>query len=178
MNFKNTMMAVIGAAAMIVPMTSTTGFCAESAQPTTKDTTLKYQVNEGYEWTIHTEINFGKNKGINQVVDGAVTDDSAQKVTVTKNVISEGKKLHITAAGSGTDGAFQITNGGTEKLAYDVASGGNAVGVNGDVLDVASGTNTSDTDMTFKLHTTDKAAEVAGDYQGTITYSASVVDAK
>ena len=55
-------------------------------------------------------------------------------------------------------------------------SGTHAVGVNGTVLEVAAGTNTGETKMDFKLSTTTKAAEVAGNYTGTITYTSSIVN--
>lgn len=61
-------------------------------------------------------------------------------------------------------------------LGYAVKSGTNAVDVNGTVLDVNAGTNTGETKMDFKLSTTTKAAEVAGQYEGTITYASSVVN--
>lgn len=144
-----------------------------------QSTTLNYDVTKVYEWEIHTDISFGSDAGINKTdVNGAVTDGSDQKVKVTKNVIGEGEKLHITAAGSGTGGAFSIKNGneGTEVLSYAVKSGTNAVDVNGTVLDVNAGTNTGETEMGFKLSTTTKAAEVAGNYTGTITYTSSIVN--
>lgn len=77
-----------------------------------------------------------------------------------------------------TDGAFSIKNGvkGTEVLGYAVQSGTDPVAVNGTVLDVSAGTNEGSTDMKFTLSTTNKTAEVAGQYDGTITYSSSVVN--
>ena len=101
-----------------------------------------------------------------------------KKVKVTENVIEEGKKLHITAHGSGTDKAFTITNGSNTVLNYAVKSGDKAVDVDGDVLDVLAGTNTGETAMDFKLSTTTDTAEKAGTYTGTITYASSVVDAQ
>lgn len=182
MKFQKTLMAVASAAMAFGPIAGTMPVCANGEPANnepTKSTTLNYNVTKVYEWEIHTDISFGEDAGVNKTdVNGAVTDGSDQKVKVTKNVIGEGEKLHITAAGSGTGGAFSIKNGdsGTEVLGYAVKSGTNAVDVNGTVLDVNAGTNEGSTKMDFKLSTTTKAAEVAGNYTGTITYTSSIVN--
>lgn len=179
MKFQKTLLAVASAAMAFGPFASTMPVCANGLpdeDPTTKSTTLNYNVTEVYEWEIHTDIDFGRDKGVNKTdVNGAVTDGSDQKVKVTKNVIGEGSKLRITAHGSGADNAFSIKNDGTEVLNYAVKSGTNAVGVNGTVLEVAAGTNTGETEMDFKLSTTTKEAEVAGNYTGTITYNSEIL---
>lgn len=181
MKFQKTLLAVASAAMAFGPIAGTMPVCANGLPDedhTTKSTTLNYNVTEVYEWEIHTDIDFGRDKGVNKTdVNGAVTDGSDQKVKVTKNVIEEGSTLRIAAHGSGTDGAFSIKNGdhGTEVLGYAVKSGTNAVGVNGTVLEVDAGTNTGETKMDFKLSTTTKAAEVAGQYKGTITYNSKIV---
>lgn len=182
MKFQKTLMAVASAAMAFGPIAGTMPVCANGVQANSEpvqSTTLNYDVTESYDWEIHTDIDFGEDAGVNKTdVNGAVTDGSDQKVKVTKNVIGEGKKLHITAAGSGTGRAFSIKNGdsGTEVLGYAVKSGTNAVDVDGTVLDVNAGTNTGETKMDFKLSTTTKAAEVAGHYTGTITYTSSIVN--
>lgn len=178
MKFQKILMAVASAAMTFGPVASTSVFAksVDPAAPDSQSTTLHYQVGSHYQWEIHTDIDFGKDKGVKQVVNGAVTDGSDQKVKVTENVIEEGKKLHITAAGSGADKAFTITNGHNTVLNYAVKSGDKAVTVGGDVLDVNAGTNTGETAMDFKLSTTTDTAEKAGQYEGQITYSSSVVD--
>ena len=153
---------------------------AKNVDPATVDsqeTTLNYKVGSHYTWEIHSDIDFGKDGGTNATLNGTVKTGE-QKVKVTENVIEEGKKLHITAHGSGTDKAFTITNGSNTVLNYAVKSGDKAVGVDGDVLDVVAGTNTGETVMDFKLSTTTDTAEKAGTYTGTITYASSVVDAQ
>ena len=176
MKLKEKVLSAALAASMVVPMAMpVVATEVNLAVQDTQSTTLKYEVGSHYTWQIHTAIDFGQNKGVGKKVAGTVTDSSEQKVKVTENVISEGQKLHITAAGSGVEKAFTFTNGGNELLSYAVKSGENAVDVNGDVLDVAAGTNTGETTMGFELTTTDKAAEVAGTYNGTITYTASIV---
>ena len=179
MKLKNLLASAIAACAMSMPMVTSVMAAepvnSDSAAPTTQETTLKYVVGSHYKWSIHADIDFGKNAGVNETVNGTVTDKSDQKVKVLENVIEEGKKLHITAAGSGTDEAFSVTNGSSTVLNYAVKSGEKAVAVDGDVLDVAAGVNTGETAMDFKLSTTTDTAEKAGTYTGTITYSASVV---
>lgn len=153
---------------------------ALAATPDTKSTNVKYEVTQSYEWSVPSEIDFDKDKGINQSVSGTVKNSGENKVKVTKNVIAEGKQLNITATGSGTNGAFTIKNGdkGTETLVYTVTKDSDTAGINaGDtILSVDSGTNTGDVALTFTLKTTSKSAEVAGSYSGTVTYTASVDD--
>lgn len=102
-----------------------------------------------------------------------VTPDNP--VEVTKNIIPEGKMLKITVAGSGTDNAFTIDNGNTEKLEYDVNNGKDLT-IGETVLTVNAGTNAASKNMKFTLHTTGKDAEVAGTYSGNVKYTASIVD--
>lgn len=177
MKFQKTLMAVASAAMAFGPFAGTSVFAqnVDPAAPDSQETTLHYQVGSHYTWEIHSDIDFGKNGGMNATLNGTVKTGD-QKVKVTENVIEEGKKLHITAHGSGTDKAFTITNGSNTVLNYAVKSGDKAVGVDGDVLDVVAGTNTGETVMDFKLSTTTDTAEKAGQYEGTITYSSSVVD--
>lgn len=177
MKFQKILMAVASAAMTFGPVASTSVFAktVNPAAPDSQSTTLHYQVGSHYTWEIHTDIDFGKDKGVNTTVNGEVKTGE-QKVKVTENVIEEGKKLHITATGSGADKAFTITNGHNTVLGYAVKSGDKAVAVGGDVLDVNAGTNTGETAMDFKLSTTTDTAEKAGTYTGQITYSSSVVN--
>ena len=173
-NFKNLLLA--GATALATVVAPTMNVFAQdvtgTTDPTSATTDVKYLVEDSYKWAIHPEIDFGKNAGINQHVA-----KEGNKVEVTENIIQEGKKLNIKVAGSGDAGAFTITNGGTEVLAYHANNGGaEDIAVNGDVLNVNSGTNTGETTMKFTLDTTTKAAEVAGHYNGTLTYTASIIN--
>lgn len=173
-NFKNLLLAGATALATVVAPTMNV-FAQEvtgTTEPTSATTDVKYLVEGSYKWSIHPEIDFGKNAGINQHVA-----KEGNNVQVTENIIPEGKKLNIKVAGSGDAGAFTITNGGTEVLAYHANNGGTEdIAVNGDVLNVNSGTNTGATTMKFTLDTTTKAAEVAGHYNGTLTYTASIIN--
>ena len=173
-NFKNLLLAGATALATVVAPTMNV-FAQEvtgTTEPTSATTDVKYLVEDSYKWSIHPEIDFVKNAGINQHVA-----KEGNNVEVTENIIPEGKKLNIKVAGSGDAGAFTITNGGAEVLTYHANNGGaEDIAVNGDVLNVNSGTNTGETTMKFTLDTTTKAAEVAGHYNGTLTYTASIIN--
>lgn len=169
MNFTKTKKVVAAGLSALMMMTSTTSvFAAESGD---KSTTLNYQVSPSYDWIIHSSIDFGADAGV-----GKTVDRTGNQVKVLKNVIPEGKYLNISVKGSGANDAFTIDNGGSEVLNYDVSDDNGTVGVNGNVLSVPAGTNTAIQNMNFKLNTTKKSAEVAGQYTGRVIYNASVGD--
>lgn len=169
MNFTKTKKIVAAGLSALMMMTSTTSvFAAESGD---KSTTLNYQVSSSYDWIIHSSIDFGADAGV-----GKTVDRTGNQVKVLKNVIPEGKYLNISVKGSGANDAFTIDNGGSEVLNYDVSDDNGAVGVNGNVLSVPAGTNTATQNMNFKLNTTKKSAEVAGQYTGRVIYNSSVGD--
>lgn len=169
MNFTKTKKVVAAGLSALMMMTSTTSvFAAEAGE---KSTTLNYQVSSNYDWIIHSSVDFGADAGTNKTVDR-----TGNQVKVLKNVIPEGKYLNISVKGSGANDAFTVDNGGSEVLNYDVSDDNGAVGVNGNVLSVPAGTNTAVQNMNFKLNTTKKSAEVAGQYTGQVIYNASVGD--
>lgn len=155
-----------GLSALMMMSSITSVFAAE---PDSKTTTLNYEVSSRYDWMIHSTIDFGADAGTNQTVDR-----NGNQVKVLKNVIPEGKYLNISVKGSGANDAFTVDDGGSEVLNYDVSDDNGAVGVNGNVLSVPAGTNTATQNMNFKLNTTKKSAEVAGQYNGRVIYNASV----
>lgn len=169
MNFTKTKKVVAAGLSALMMMTSTTSvFAAESGN---KSANLNYQVSSSYDWIIHSSIDFGADAGV-----GKTVDRTGNQVKVLKNVIPEGKYLNISVKGSGANDAFTVDNGGSEVLNYDVSDDNGAVGVNGNVLSVPAGTNTATQNMGFKLNTTKKSAEVAGQYNGRVIYNASVGD--
>lgn len=169
MNFTKTKKVVATGLSALMMITSTTSvFAAESGD---KSANLNYQVSSEYEWIIHSAIDFGTDAGVDHTVDR-----TGNQVKVLKNVIPEGKYLNISVKGSGANDAFTVDNGGSEVLNYDVSDDNGAVGVNGNVLSVPAGTNTATQNMNFKLNTTKKSAEVAGQYTGRVIYNASVGD--
>lgn len=174
MNFTKTKKVVAAGLSALMMMTSTTSVFAKDVKPAGDDsqsTTLNYEVGSHYQWEIHSDIDFGADAGVNQTVDR-----TGNKVNVLENVIPEGKYLNISVKGSGANDAFTVDNGGSEVLNYDVSDDNGAVGVNGNVLSVPAGTNTATQNMNFKLNTTKKSAEVAGQYTGRVIYNASVGD--
>lgn len=169
MNFTKTKKVVAAGLSALMMMSSITSVFA--AEPDSKTTTLNYEVSSRYDWMIHSTIDFGEDAGTNKTVDR-----TGNQVKVLKNVIPEGKYLNISVKGSGANDAFTVDNGGSEVLNYDVSDDNGAVGVNGNVLSVPAGTNTATQNMGFKLNTTKKSAEVAGQYNGRVIYNASVGD--
>lgn len=169
MNFTKIKKVVAAGLSALMMMSSTTSvFAAESGS---KSANLNYQVSSEYEWIIHSAIDFGADTGVNKTVDR-----TGNQVKVLKNVIPEGKYLNISVKGSGANDAFTVDNGGSEVLNYDVSDDNGAVSVNGNVLSVPAGTNTATQNMGFKLNTTKKSAEVAGQYNGRVIYNSSVGD--
>lgn len=169
MNFTKTKKVVAAGLSALMMMSGTTSvFAAESGD---KSANLNYQVSSSYDWIIHSSIDFGADAGV-----GKTVDRTGNQVRVLKNVIPEGKYLNISVKGSGANDAFTVDNGGSEVLNYDVSDDNGAVGVNGNVLSVPAGTNTATQNMDFKLNTTKKSAEVAGQYNGRVIYNASVGD--
>ena len=169
MNFTKTKKVVAAGLSALMMMSSTTSvFAAETGD---KSANLNYQVSSSYDWIIHSAIDFGADAGV-----GKTVDRTGNQVKVLKNVIHEGKYLNISVKGSGANDAFTVDNGGSEVLNYDVSDDNGAVGVNGNVLSVPAGTNTATQNMGFKLNTTKKSAEVAGQYTGRVIYNASVGD--
>lgn len=167
MNLTKTKKIVAAGLSALMMMTSTTSvFAAETGN---KSANLNYQVSSSYDWIIHSSIDFGADAGTNKTVDR-----TGNQVKVLKNVIPEGKYLNISVKGSGANDAFTVDNGGSEVLNYDVSDDNGAVGVNGNVLSVPAGTNTATQNMGFKLNTTKKSAEVAGQYNGRVVYNAEV----
>lgn len=174
MNFTKTKKVVAAGLSALMMMTSTTSVFAKDVKPAGDDsqsTTLNYEVGSHYQWEIHSDIDFGADAGANKTVDR-----TGNKVNVLENVIPEGKYLNISVKGSGANDAFTVDNGESEVLNYDVSDDNGAVGVNGNVLSVPAGTNTATQNMGFKLNTTKKSAEVAGQYNGRVIYNASVGD--
>lgn len=157
-----------GLSALMMMISTTSVFAAESGS---KSANLNYQVSSSYDWIIHSSIDFGADAGVKHTVDR-----TGNQVKVLKNVIPEGKYLNISVKGSGANDAFTVDNGGSEVLNYDVSDDNGAVGVNGNVLSVPAGTNTATQNMGFKLNTTKKSAEVAGQYNGRVIYNAEVGD--
>lgn len=112
---------------------------------------------------VHTDIDFGKNAGVNQTVNktAELSDDSLLGVRVNSNVIPDSTKLVISMDSNNT---FKVVNGNT-SLSYTVSktSGGDALEASDSILEVPAGTNTGSQALYFELDTTNGgSSEVAG----------------
>lgn len=195
MKLKKNLAAAALAVAMVASL-ATPVFAIEgtSTNSPTGKTELEYNVTEGFTWTIPSKVTFSEAQGSTGAVTASgselVGDASEKTVTVTKNVIAEGKTLKISVKGEGTGGAFVIKNGtaGTTVLTYTVGkadpveSGEPAsyedVAAEGEILTVSAGTLTGAKVLQFKLNTkangSDNSAIVAGKYTGNAIFTATV----
>ena len=173
-------------------------------------TNVLYKVTEGYTWTVPITIDFGEDAGVGNTstVEAKLDNNkngeqakksadntwkgTAPKVTVTKNVIGDGKKLQIIFDPTYLDqdnGEFYVaTSGGAVKLYYTVTKPAAAPGGTGEkltkdkneVLSVDSGTNTAEQALVFTLNTAannaaGNAAEKAGSYEGHVVFQSKIV---
>ena len=148
---------------------------ASVTKPQEKESHVTYEVTAGYEWSVPSMIDFGKDKGVGATLKVGMHGEDAVKVT--RNVIPDGQNLHITIAGK--EGAFQIKNGNT-TLSYTVSKVGTdgisstPVNSGDEVLTVPAGTNAASQNLGFVLSTSTGTAEVAGYYIGTAVFTAQV----
>lgn len=131
-----------------------------------KSTEVGYAIEESYEWTIHSAIDFGTDINDKTVSKG-------NRVNVSKNVLMKGNKLVIKIKGSGTNDAFTISNENGETLSYTVGDGSKTFNANDVILELQAGTNEGYKDLEFNLNTNNKS-KYAGAYNGTISYTAEI----
>lgn len=178
------LVAAAMAMAMVMPMSGISAMAADIIDKTEDTengkTTVTYSVTQTYTWSVPTAITFQNNTGstITAVADGEAGADN-QKVMVTKNVIPAGKKLQISAAGGGNEKKFIIASDEGKELAYTLKAGTNEesasdVNSGGVVLSVDAGTNVGSAVLVFTL--TKDGIERAGNYSGTVIYTASITD--
>lgn len=132
-----------------------------------KSAEVGYAIEESYEWTIHSAIDFGTDINNKTVSKG-------NRVNVSKNVLMKGSKLLIKVKGSGTNNAFTISNGNGETLSYTVGDGSKTFNANDVILELQAGTNEGYKDLEFNLNTNNKS-KYAGAYNGTISYTAEIL---
>ena len=147
---------------------------------------LKYNVTEGYTWSIPADINFGANNGVTN------PDKTAPgKVTVNNCKIKDTYTLKITIAGNGgrygkgTSNEFKVKTVDGAELPYTVDAKKNGAATatpvmeEGEVLELAAGKDHAESELTFtlKTHTTDtNAAEKAGEYIGYAIFTAQATN--
>lgn len=158
--FAKKVLAATTAASMMVSM-SGISVCASDATLDTKTTNVTYEVTQSYSWSVPSIITLG-------------TTEATDTVSASDCILPSGTKLQITAAGSGTGGAFTVATDGGQPLAYTitVGSAADAIASGGEVLAVNAGSTSGTAPLKFKLA---DSATMAGTYSGTVTYTASVV---
>lgn len=176
----------------------------ESMKTTTK-TNVVYEVGSSYSWSIPTEINFGKNAGVNATVKVNANDTSkkeadyksnqegtAEKVQVTGNTIPVGTSLKIsisadtpyeTTSTAGKSGFYieqkhKTNAAAVEHLYYTIAktADGTALDHTAEIVTVPSGTAEENQALYFALKTSDGAVEMAGKYAAVLKFVAEVID--
>ena len=149
-------------------------------------TQLKYNVTEGYNWSIPADINFGANNGVTN------PDKTAPgKVTVKNCKIKNTYTLKISVAGNdggngmGTSNEFKVKTVEGAELPYTVDAKKNGAATitpvtEGDeILSIAAGKDHAESELTFtlKTYTTDtNAAETAGEYIGYAIFTAQATN--
>ena len=168
MNLTKTKKIVAAGLSALMMMTSTTSvFAAESGD---KSTTLNYQVSSSYDWIIHSAIDFGADAGPSTTVERTENN----QVKVLENVIPENYYLCIRVKNKDENGKLVLTNGKSENLLCDVGWKDEDVSWGNSLIHLAAGENTATQEMCFRLNTKKSSAEVAGEYNGTVVYEATV----
>lgn len=96
------------------------------------------------------------------------------QVKVLKNVIPEDYYLCIRVKNKDENGKLVLTNGKSENLHCDVGWKDEDVSWENSIIRLAAGENTATQEMAFRLNTKKGSAEVAGEYNGTVVYEATV----
>lgn len=148
--------AMLLAIVMLATMTSVTAFAAE--------TTITATADAAYTVTIPSTLTVPYN------------DTTPQTLTVTASgfLLEAGKKVTVSAKGSGASNAFTMANG-SNTLAYELSKSStswSAVAAGGEV---ASFTANGTSDIFVKVPSWNLTA--AGTYTGTITFTIAYVDA-
>lgn len=149
-------------------------------------TQLKYNVTEGYNWSIPANIDFGANNGVTNA-----NKTGQGNVTVSNCKIKNGYTLKITITGNdgqygmGTEHKFKVKTVDGAELPYEVdakkngAATATSVMEGNEVLELAAGKNQAESELTFtlKTQTTDtNAAEKAGEYIGYAVFTAQATN--
>ena len=166
-------MAGVAAAALATAMVPGMALAVDgtAAEPGEGTTQVEYKVDEGFAWSIPTEIDF--TNAPNATVTTSGDSGTTQNVRVTKNIIKNNEQLKI--AIKGTMNGFKVKSAEGATLPYSVSVNGTDLSTSADktVLAVDAGTNAGETPLTFKL--TKDSTEKAGTYGDTVTFAASVV---
>ena len=149
-------------------------------------TQLKYNVTEGYNWSIPANIDFGANNGVTNA-----NKTGQGNVTVKDCRLKKDYTLRISLAGNGggngmdTSGGFKVKTVDGAELPYEVDAKKNGAATTtsvmegNEVLELAAGKDHAESELTFtlKTQTTDtNAAETAGEYIGYAIFTAQATN--
>lgn len=159
MNLNKLGIIALSAVTLMSPVTTT--ILATSGDGN-NSTEITYTVDSSYTWTIHSAINLN-------------SSTTTGNVSVTQANVATDKEIVIKVKGSGTDGAFRMKDkdgNGSNEISYNVQNGNETVQVNGTVLTFdTNDTATKTTALTFALGSSNIKA---GNYKGTLTYTATL----
>ena len=152
--------------------------------------TIDFGENAGVNNTSTVEANLaGTDTGKKAEKESAGTTwkGSAPKVCVTKNVIGTGESLHIELkAKNGTN--FEVKNEENTALTYSVRTGTAkqegtttttytnqpVLAAGSDIFALSAGQNEGEVELVFVLSTATSTAEIAGEYEGFVTFTARI----
>lgn len=159
MNLNKLGIITLSAVTLMSPVTTT--ILATSGDGDSS-TDITYTVDSSYTWTIHSAISLN-------------SSTTTGNVSVTQANVAADKEIVIKVKGSGTDGAFTMKDkdgNGSNEISYNVQNGNEAVQVNGTVLTFdTNDTATKTTTLSFALGSSNIKA---GNYKGTLTYTATL----
>ena len=159
MNLNKLGIITLSAVTLMSPVTTTILAASGDGDSSTD---ITYTVDSSYTWTIHSAINLN-------------SSTTTGNVSVTQANVAADKEIVIKVKGSGTDDAFTMKdkNGlGSNEISYNVQKDNQAVRVNDTVLTFdTNDTATKTTTLTFALGS---SGVKAGNYKGTLTYTATL----
>lgn len=159
MNLNKLGIITLSAVTLMSPVTTTILAASGDGDSSTD---ITYTVDSSYTWTIHSAINLN-------------SSTTTGNVSVTQANVAADKEIVIKVKGSGTDDAFTMKdkNGlGSNEISYNVQKDNQAVRVNDTVLTFdTNDTATKTTTLTFALGSSNIKA---GNYKGTLTYTATL----
>ena len=154
----NPVLAGLAAVALTATLVPAFALAAEGTTPDTKSTTVKYTVEQSYEWSVPSDVTFA----------GNADSKTPEAVKVTNNVIPNGMSLYINL---GTD-PFEIMSGIDQRTYTVTDPSGKQLAPGANVLAVPSGKSRDEKALTFNLDRL--PVEKAGTYTGTLTYEAKI----
>lgn len=169
MNLKKLGVMALSAVTMMAPC-ATTVLADETSK--SGETTVKYTQTDGGSWDWSVPTGTGTTTDID-LSDGAKTST----LKITSASIPEDKKIVVTAAGQGTDGAFVMTKTDDTTTTYGFSltygDAGTAVTPNSTRLLTYKSSDTSEKSTTITF-TPNSTKPKVGEYTGKVTFTATL----